>query len=137
MKHFLKIIGYTTMGIAIGIVFMAIWFEVGFLREFLIGEDSPTSLGFPLGFITGLFLYRSISGSPKTQASLLISGILTSLYSYFRFTDSMELAREIEGWNGLVHVVSYYSWVIIFIGTLCVCLSAATSIFLAKQTTPN
>jgi len=107
------------LAIAIGVAFMFIWFAVDALRDFPVGEDSPTAIGFPAGFVVGIIIWRMFSESLIMHILLMAAGLIASTISFLKFTESGRLASRTDGWEGLSHAFEFYVWGVIFIGSAC------------------
>ena len=116
------------LAMAIGVAFMFAWFAVDTLRYFPVGEDSPTAIGFPVGFVVGIIIWRRFRDSISMHILLVVAGLPASTVSFLKFTESGSLASQTNGWEGFSHVFDFYVWAVIFIGSVCALLSGILSL---------
>ena len=104
-------------------VFIFLWTGVDGLRNLPIGPYSPSAVGFPLGFIIGIIVWRRFRESIVMPVFLIATGLIVSILSFIEYEETSRLASESQGLNGLIYMYGTAIGLTIFMGSMCVLLS--------------
>ena len=62
-------------GVFFGVLVNFVWFFESPIREFPVGEDSPTAIGFPLGLIVGSIIAWKIRDVVWSHLAMIVAGV--------------------------------------------------------------
>lgn len=101
-----RILSSVFLGVFTGVILTFVWFVVPWLRDFPVGDDSPTAIGFPVGFCLGAYLAAALNRrfnwgrcTFHVGAFFLIVAVCTVIAFYYK-------ADNTTGWDGLGWLVA-------------------------------
>lgn len=116
LRKFYRVLSAFFLGVFTGPIVCIVWFLVPWLRDFPVGDDSPTGIGLPVGFCIGAYLATALNrrlnwgrSAFYVGAILLITAIGASAVFYSKMTDA-------TGWDGL-------GWLIALVTAACAVIS--------------
>ncbi len=110
-------------GIFLAVAFTMIWFVTPAIRDLPVGDDSPTAIGAPLGFILGCCLARRILSVPWIRRLSLAIGICATVIASVQLVSHFTMGTSRE-FDGLYHLFARLVWGIILIGATGLLISA-------------